>query len=128
MFKKAWLFSIAFLLAFTPFTPIALADTGESNLMSNINVEPFQEDEGNQYPIILVHGLGGFGRDEFGGIIKMWGGIHDIEKRLRKKGYTVYTAAVGPVSSNRDRAIELFYQIKGGTVDYGEAHAKKIRP
>ena len=55
----------------------------------------------------------------------MWGGIHDIEKKLREKGYKVYTAAVGPVSSNRDRAIELYYQIKGGTVDYGEAHAKK---
>lgn len=125
LIKKLSLFFIAFLLAFTPFNPTALANTDENHFEPNIELETFQNSEGNQYPIILVHGLGGFGRDELGGIIKMWGGIHDIEKRLRDKGYTVYTAAVGPVSSNRDRAIELYYQIKGGTVDYGEAHAKK---
>ena len=35
----------------------------------------------------------------------------------------VATAVVGPFSSNWDRAVELFYQIKGGCVDYGAAHA-----
>jgi triacylglycerol lipase len=32
---------------------------------------------------------------------------------------------VGAISSNHDRACELFYQIKGGKVDYGDAHAKQ---
>lgn len=124
LLKKGWLIFISFLLAFTLLIPTA-ASASEKHYKPNIALEPIENSEGNEHPIILVHGLGGFGRDELGGIIKMWGGIHDIEKKLREKGYKVYTAAVGPVSSNRDRAIELYYQIKGGTVDYGEAHAKK---
>lgn len=32
-------------------------------------------------------------------------------------------ASVGPVSSLHDRACELYYAIKGGVVDYGEAHS-----
>ena len=30
-----------------------------------------------------------------------------------------------PLSSHHDRACELFYQLKGGVVDYGEKHSKK---
>ncbi|KAI0361462.1 alpha/beta-hydrolase [Trametes cingulata] len=36
-------------------------------------------------------------------------------------------ASVGPVSSLHDRACELFYSLKGGTVDYGEEHARENR-
>jgi triacylglycerol lipase len=75
----------------------------------------------NQYPIILVHGFMGWGRDEMGNY-RYWGGKYDIEQYLVDQGYTVYTASVGPVSSNWDRAVELFYQIKGGQVDYGQKH------
>lgn len=78
----------------------------------------------NQYPIILVHGLAGFGRNEMGGF-KYWGGLYDIESDLRSRGFNTCTAAVGPFSSNWDRACELFAQIKGGTVDYGAAHSEK---
>lgn len=78
----------------------------------------------NHYPIIFVHGLAGWGRDEAFGF-KYWGGLNDIEANLNKKGYRVYTAVVGPISSNYDRAVELYYYIKGGTVDYGAAHAKE---
>ncbi|AVF26680.1 lipase Lip [Paenibacillus larvae subsp. larvae] len=87
---------------------------------------PVQAEKGkqNQYPIILVHGLAGWGRDELLGV-KYWGGVHDIQENLKKEGYPVYTAAVGPVSSNWDRACELYAQIHGGTVDYGAAHAAK---
>ncbi|MCX8042837.1 MAG: lipase [Desulfobacterota bacterium] len=75
----------------------------------------------NRCPIILVHGFGGWGPEELNGY-KYWGGIFDIQEELRLAGYEVYTAHVGPFSSNWDRAIELFYQIKGGQVDYGEEH------
>ncbi len=44
-------------------------------------------------------------------------------KLLNQRGYRVYTGVVGPFSSNWDRACELYAQIKGGTVDYGQAHA-----
>ncbi|KAJ0399071.1 hypothetical protein P43SY_008691 [Pythium insidiosum] len=78
----------------------------------------------NNFPIVLVHGFSGWGRDEVLGL-KYWGGIQgDLQEQLKAQGYTVYTAAVGPFSSNWDRACELYAQIKGGTVDYGEKHAQ----
>ncbi len=73
-------------------------------------------------PLILVHGLGGFGRDEALGL-RYWGGLNDVQQDLRGQGYAVFTASLGPVSSNWDRAAELYAQIKGGCVDYGAAHA-----
>jgi triacylglycerol lipase len=79
-------------------------------------------------PIILVHGFLGFGRDELLGPqigFHYWGGFFDIETNLREQGYLTYTASIGPVSSNWDRACELYAQIKGGQVDYGAAHAAK---
>ena len=79
----------------------------------------------NQHPIILVHGFMGWGRDEMGSY-RYWGGKNDIENELIKNGFEVYTSNVGPVSSNWDRAVELFYQIKGGQVDYGRGHSKSF--
>lgn len=76
----------------------------------------------NHYPIVLVHGFAGFGRDELLGF-KYWGGLIDLQEDLRAHGYETYTAAVGPFSSNWDRAVELYTQIVGGRVDYGAAHA-----
>ena len=76
----------------------------------------------NTHPIILIHGFLGWGRDEMAGY-NYWGGKMDLESELRKSGYEVYTVSVGPVSPNRDRAIEAFYQIKGGQLDYGNAMA-----
>ncbi|RLN02778.1 hypothetical protein BBJ28_00023428 [Nothophytophthora sp. Chile5] len=82
---------------------------------------PTQAD--NSYPIVLVHGFSGWGRDELLGF-KYWGGLQgDFQEELDALGYTVYTAVVGPFSSNWDRACELYAQIKGGQVDYGEKHA-----
>ncbi|GAA0077238.1 esterase EstA [Clostridium sp. CTA-5] len=81
--------------------------------------------EGNNYPVVLVHGFMGWGRDEVGGF-KYWGGTVDLQEKMRDAGYEVYTATVGPVSSNWDRACDLYAYIVGGRVDYGEAHAKKF--
>ena len=79
----------------------------------------------NRAPIILVHGFLGWGRDE---IVETnyWGGSNDIQAHLRSKGYTVHTVSVGPISSNYDCAVEAFYQIKGGQLDYGNKHSKKF--
>lgn len=84
----------------------------------------FSSTSGNDYPIILVHGFAGWGKNEMLGY-KYWGGLRDIEAYLNNNGFRTYAATVGPVSSNWDRAVELYYFIKGGTVDYGAAHAKK---
>ena len=78
----------------------------------------------NTNPIILIHGFLGWGRDEMAGYY-YWGGRMDLEVELRDAGFEVYTVSVGPISPNWDRAIEAFYQIKGGQVDYGNDKAQK---
>jgi triacylglycerol lipase len=78
----------------------------------------------NTYPIVLVHGFLGFGPDTLQGTgFLYWGGFNDVAAHLRSADRKVVTAAVGPVSSNWDRAVELYYQIKGGCVDYGARHS-----
>jgi len=78
----------------------------------------------NTQPIIFIHGFLGWGRDEMAGYY-YWGGKMDLEAELINAGYDVYTVSVGPVSPNWDRAIEAFYQIKGGQVDYGDEKAQQ---
>ena len=79
----------------------------------------------NNYPIVLVHGFLGWGPEEMVGY-KYWGGFWDIEEYLEERGFTVITVSVGPVSSNWERAVEIYYQLKGGQVDYGKNHADKF--
>lgn len=53
-----------------------------------------------------------------------WGGNKfKVIEALRKKGYDIHQASVGAFSSNYARAVDLYYFIKGGRVDYGAAHA-----
>ena len=86
---------------------------------------PNQVSVNNQYPIILVHGFMGFGR-EMSDDFFYWGGTTDLQEKLIQTGFDVRTAYVGPVSSNWDRACELYAVIKGGKVDYGQAHSEKF--
>ncbi len=79
----------------------------------------------NNYPIVLVHGFIGWGPEEMIGY-KYWGGFWDIEEYLEERGFTVFTVSVGPVSSNWERAAEVYYQLKGGQLDYGKNHADKF--
>ena len=79
----------------------------------------------NKYPIVLVHGFMGWGKNEMGNY-KYWGGNYDLEQAFKDQGFEVYVASVGPISSNWDRAVELFYQIKGGQVNYGKRHSEKF--
>ena len=79
----------------------------------------------NNYPIVLIHGFMGWGPEETGGY-NYWGGREVSAQMLRDEGHTVFTVSVGPVSSNWERAIEIYTQLKGGRVDYGKAHAEKF--
>ncbi|MEC5301696.1 MULTISPECIES: YSIRK-targeted triacylglycerol lipase [Staphylococcus] len=81
----------------------------------------------NQDPIILVHGFNGFTDDINPSVLAhYWGGDKlNIRQDLESNGYETYEASIGALSSNYDRAVELYYYIKGGTVDYGAAHAEK---
>lgn len=73
----------------------------------------------NLYPVILVHGLFGFGPDEMGEV-DYWGTALKVASPLPR-----FEASVGPVSSAHDRACELAAQIKGTRVDYGEEHSAR---
>ncbi|OUS28706.1 hypothetical protein A9Q99_11260 [Gammaproteobacteria bacterium 45_16_T64] len=88
--------------------------------------EPAAPDERlNDYPIVLVHGFFGWGRDEVLGLYKHFGGFKDIQEELKRYGNhdTVVTPAMGPISSSWDRACELYAQLTGTRVDYGVAHS-----
>ena len=79
----------------------------------------------NNYPIVLVHGFLGFGPEQFTRTgFKYWGGFDDIAGHMRthQGRHDVLVASVGSISSNWDRTAELYYQIKGGCVDYGATH------
>jgi len=77
------------------------------------------------YPYIFVHGLGGWGEE--GGLdaaSPYWGSSSgDLMEYLRSEDYEVYAPAVGPISSTWDRACELYAELTGTTVDYGEYHS-----
>ena len=78
----------------------------------------------NTYPIVLIHGFFGWGNDEMGSY-RYWGGNKDIQKMYEKNGFKVFNVSVGPISSNWDRAVEVYYQLKGGQTDYGFEHSKR---
>ncbi|KAF9778201.1 alpha/beta-hydrolase [Thelephora terrestris] len=71
-------------------------------------------------PLIVVEGFcGGAGN-------QLWGDFADhLNAGFEggKKRKTLFVK-VGPVSSLHDRACELFFTIRGGTVDYGEKHSE----
>ena len=81
----------------------------------------------NKEPFVFVHGLNGWGgAEDINGIIPYWGATTgDLMKYLQGEGYECYSASVGPLSSAWDRACELYAQLLGTTVDYGEAHSKE---
>lgn len=75
----------------------------------------------NAYPVILVHGLFGWGPSELAEF-PYWGTGMSVPSPLPR-----YAATVGPVSSLHDRACELAWQIRGGRVDYGADHSAQFR-
>nr|CAD1833701.1 unnamed protein product [Ananas comosus var. bracteatus] len=69
-----------------------------------------------QPPIVLVHGIFGFGKGRLGGLSYFAG--------AEKKDDRVLVPDLGSLTSVHDRARELFYYLKGGQVDYGEEHSR----
>ncbi|SHG54363.1 triacylglycerol lipase [Massilia sp. CF038] len=79
----------------------------------------------NNFPIVLVHGFLGFGPEQYKRTgFKYWGGFDDIAEHMRQQRgqHAILVASVGSISSSWDRSAELYYQIKGGCVDYGSVH------
>jgi triacylglycerol lipase len=82
----------------------------------------------NKYPVIFVHGMFGFaGDDGLNKVFPYWGMVcGSLMKKLNAEGWECYDPKVSAVGSAWDRACELYAIIKGGQVDYGEAHSKKF--
>ena len=119
--KKALLLFLSFMVLTLSYSTNTFSVTATSQ---NSNISSSSLKLTNNYPIVMVHGLFGWGNNELFGI-NYWGGKDSLKDILVKNGYTVFTPTIGSVSSNWDRACELYAYLKGGTVDYGEAHSKK---
>lgn len=113
-FKKAAMKSLALFLLFALLCTTALSAPSLSG------------QEAVDYPYILVHGIGGWGRDEgINNTLPYWGATTgNLAEFLNEEGYSVFEASVGPLSSAWDRACELYAQLTGTRVDYGQAHSK----
>jgi len=106
------------LLLLIPTTPIIAEKDEAADIIDSLETAG-----GNEFPIMLIYGAGGFTSDELFGLIDYWGGLRSIPDALRDAGYTVYEVKVGPISSIWDRSVDAFYSIKGGQLDYGAAHS-----
>lgn len=82
---------------------------------------------GTEYPTVFCHGLIGWGYNDYiDSIVPYWGmGAGDLLDYLGRQGYEVYDVSVGSVSSAWDRACEMYAQLIGTQVDYGQAHCDR---
>ncbi|PNP73405.1 hypothetical protein FNYG_13303 [Fusarium nygamai] len=67
-------------------------------------------------PIVLVPGFSGWGRP-FLGTVNYFGGFENLPLILSQLGYIVIVVRIGPISSNRERACEIFAQLDDGVFD-----------
>jgi len=105
----------------------ALAGTAAKKLATKDEVFLITEDDGKSgVPMVLVHGLGGWGEGStLDTKLPHWGLMAgSIKNYLAEFGYDAYAASVNPVTSTWDRACELYAHLTGARTDYGAAHAK----
>lgn len=81
----------------------------------------------NEYPVILVPGLAGYGEDSALNSAAPYFGLFSASAQtvITDMGFPCHVPSFGALSGTWDRACELYAQLVGGTVDYGEAHSKK---
>ena len=110
--------SIALILSVCCFSVNAQEPVEVNGKVYNIN---------DGYPFVFVHGMGGWGPDYEE--MPYWGGWAESEGNViemyNANGIEAYAATVGPFNSAWDRACELYAQLAGTVVDYGEAHSKQ---
>lgn len=80
------------------------------------------------YTYVFVHGLSGWGSyDKQYKLMPYWGMFGgDNMKYLNKQSFNCVAASVSPTYSAWDRACELYAQLTGTRVDYGEVHSKEM--
>jgi triacylglycerol esterase/lipase EstA (alpha/beta hydrolase family) len=77
------------------------------------------------YPTVFVAGYAGWGQyDKMNDSFQYWGMCNgNLLKYLNSQGFECYAASVDPVGSAWDRACELYAQLTGTVVDYGQVHS-----
>jgi len=75
--------------------------------------------------VVLVPGFGAFNRED-NPLFHYWGGHMDLSSWLLREGLPLISGDCGPVSSNWDRACELYAFLAGGRTDYGRAHSERF--
>lgn len=121
--KKLIAFFLTALILLSAFSTFAGAEPKAEDVAEKKDAAPF----------VYVHGLGGWGQyDDITETMPYWGGgggmtISDgnVIGLMQENGYEAYAASVSPVGSAWDRACELYAQLTGTVVDYGEAHSKE---
>ncbi|MBR0364821.1 MAG: lipase, partial [Clostridia bacterium] len=81
----------------------------------------------NNYPCVFIHGLMGYGEQDFMDVVFPNFGLfnHTFFKHLKARGIETYNPSLGPMNSAWDRACILWAYLFGGRVDYGKAHSEK---
>ena len=81
----------------------------------------------SNYPVVLVHGMFGYGQQQLTNSFLPYFGLYntDIRKMFNEQGIHCVAPSLGPFTSAWDRACELYAQLVGGRVDYGKAHSEK---
>ncbi len=82
----------------------------------------------NKYPVVLCHGMFGYGQQEITERVLPYYGLWNvhIRKMFNKQGVHCVAPSLGPYNGAWDRACELYAQLVGGTVDYGKVHSEKF--
>ncbi len=89
-------------------TPVVPPDAGTQCPPADVDcdgIEPHNRNAPNRYPIVLVHGMGGF--ENLGPIGYYFG----IPRLLRQNGYDVHVTVTDPFNSSEVRAEQLAPQI-----------------
>lgn len=117
---ELWLSAMVHLLyGFYIFSTAVACDLSQALTVTSGDDERRKEKvilDGSVPPIVLVHGIFGFGKGRLGGLSYFAG--------AEKKDEHVLVPDLGSLTSIHDRARELFYYLKGGEVDYGEEHSR----
>lgn len=81
----------------------------------------------NNYPCVFIHGLMGYGEQDFMDVVFPNFGLfnHTFFKHLKARGIETYNPSLGPMNSAWDRACILWAYLFGGRVDYGKVHSEK---
>ena len=76
--------------------------------------------------LLFFHGFGFTDDINPSVLAHYWGDKLNIRQDLEENGYESYEASISAFGSNYDRAVELYYYIKGGTVDYGATRRNMV--